>query len=69
VLNLARNYVRLNEWPEWYVVDENTLYDVSDASGRIQTLLGADLKEGVQVAAPARLSVRRHRQPALPGVR
>jgi hypothetical protein len=61
MLNLARNYVRLNEWPEWYVADENTLYDVADASGRVQTLLGSDLKDGVQVAAPARLTVTRHR--------
>ena len=25
-LNFPRNYVRLNEWPEWFTVDENTLY-------------------------------------------
>ena len=25
-LNFAQNYVRLNEWPEWFTVDENTLY-------------------------------------------
>jgi hypothetical protein len=59
MLNFARNYVRLNEWPEWYVVDENTLYDVTEAGGRTQTLLGSDLKDGVQVSAPARLIVRR----------
>ena len=29
VLNLARNYVRLNEFPEWFVVEPNWLYRVS----------------------------------------
>jgi hypothetical protein len=58
VLNFPRNYVRLNEWPEWYVVDENTLYEVRDASGRVQTLLGADLQDGIEISAPARLMVR-----------
>jgi hypothetical protein len=69
MLNLARNYVRLNEWPEWYVVDENTLYDITDATGRTETLLGSDLKDGVQVAAPARWLVRRHSQSAGLGAR
>jgi hypothetical protein len=58
VLNLSRNYVRLNEWPDWYVVDGNTLYEVTGASGREQTLLGSDLKDGVPVSAPARVMVR-----------
>jgi hypothetical protein len=61
--------VRLNEWPEWYVVDENTLYDITDATGRTETLLGSDLKDGVQVAAPGRWVVRRHSQSAGLGAR
>jgi hypothetical protein len=32
VLNLDKNYVRLNEFPEWFVVDENTLYRVHPAA-------------------------------------
>ena len=32
VLNLDRNYVRLNEFPEWFVVDENTLYRLRPAA-------------------------------------
>ena len=32
-LNFDRNYVRLNEWPEWFTVDENTLYRVTDGAG------------------------------------
>ena len=54
VMNLARNYVRVNEWPEWYTVDENTLYTVRDASGREQIVTGSDLKDGLEVAAPGR---------------
>jgi hypothetical protein len=53
MLNLARNYVRLNEWPEWYVVDENMLYDVTGASGRTETLLESDLKDGAGRGAGA----------------
>jgi hypothetical protein len=49
----------LNEWPEWFPVDENTLYDVTDGSGRTEALLGSDLKDGLPVAAPGRWTVRR----------
>ena len=59
IMNFDRNYVRLNEWPEWFVVDENSLYDVRDAAGRVETRLGSDLIDGVPVTAPARLTVRR----------
>jgi hypothetical protein len=49
VLNLDRNYVRLNEFPEWFVVDENTLYRLSpaaDASGGM-VRVGSELIEGI----------------------
>jgi hypothetical protein len=59
VMNLDRNYVRLNEWPEWSPLDENTLYEIRDGAGRTQTLLGSDLIDGVYITAPARLEVRR----------
>jgi len=58
-INLDRNYVRLNEWPEWFPVDENTFYDIVDASGRRQTQLGSDLKDGLRVTAPGRWVVRK----------
>lgn len=45
VLNFDRNYVRLNEFPEWYTVDENTLYRVGD-----RILLGSELIEGIELA-------------------
>jgi hypothetical protein len=49
VLNLDRDYVRLNEFPEWYVVDENTLYRLrSDARELIA--LGSELIEGIEMA-------------------
>ena len=54
VMNFDRNYVRLNEWPEWYVVDENTLYRVTDADGKERILLGSELINGIPVTAPGR---------------
>ena len=33
-LNFDRDYVRLNEWPEWFTVDENRLYRVTDGAGQ-----------------------------------
>ncbi len=45
VLNFDRNYVRLNEFPEWFTVDENTLYRLRGAKERI--LLGSELIAGV----------------------
>jgi len=59
IMNLDRNYVRLNEWPEWSPLDENALYDVRDGAGRTQVLLGSDLIDGLRVTTPARLEVRR----------
>jgi hypothetical protein len=56
-LNLRKNYVRLNEWPEWFTVDENTLYRVTDAAGRDEVRLGSELKDGIEVAGPVRLTV------------
>jgi hypothetical protein len=48
VLNFDRNYVRLNEFPEWYTVDENTLYRVrAAAGGGERVLLGSELIGGI----------------------
>ena len=61
VLNLDRNYVRLNEFPEWFVADETTLYALKPAAGgEALVRLGAELVAGVELApgewivAPAR---------------
>jgi hypothetical protein len=56
-LNFARNYVRLNEWPEWFTVDENTLYRLTDAGGRTEVRLGSELKDGIDVAGSGRWAV------------
>jgi hypothetical protein len=53
VLNLDRNYVRLNEFPEWFVVSENALYRLrpADSASREMVRLGSELIEGVELAA------------------
>ena len=45
ILNLDRNYVRLNEFPEWFVVEENTLYRLARRGGASSPLvrLGSEL--------------------------
>ena len=60
-LNFARNYVRLNEWPEWYTVDENTLYRLTDAAGKEIVRLGSDLEDGIEVAGSGRWIVEQAR--------
>lgn len=53
IFNLPINLVRLNETPEWFVVDENLLYEVSSvinskvSSSRIY--LGSELKNGISL--------------------
>lgn len=52
VLNFEKNYVRLNEFPEWFTVDENRLYRLrparSENSARVW--LGSELIAGVDMA-------------------
>lgn len=60
-LNYTKNYVRLNEWPEWFTVDETSLYTVTDAAGAATQRLGADLVDGVPVAGSGRFIVERAR--------
>jgi hypothetical protein len=52
VLNFSRNWVRLNEFPEWYTVEENTLYSLRPAAGGApeRVLLGSELIAGIQLA-------------------
>ena len=49
VLNFAQNYVRLNEFPEWFTVDENHLYRLRGA-GAEQIRLGSELIAGIELA-------------------
>ena len=46
--------MRLNEWPEWFTVDENTLYRLTDAAGKEIVRLGSELKDGIEVAGSGR---------------
>jgi hypothetical protein len=39
----------LNEFPEWFTVDENTLYRVSGPGGE-QVRLGSELIQGISLA-------------------
>jgi hypothetical protein len=45
-LNFGKNYVRLNEFPEWFTVDENTLYRLSRGKEE-RIMLGSELIAGV----------------------
>lgn len=53
VVNFGKNYVRLNEFPEWYAVDENTLYRLRPGRGgeEERVLLGSELIQGVMLDA------------------
>jgi hypothetical protein len=55
VMNFDQNYVRLNEFPEWYTVDENTLYRVRSGN-REFVRLGSELIAGI-VSEPGEWTV------------
>ena len=66
VINYRKNYVRLNEWPEWWTVDENRLYSITGLAGN-QTpaiRLGSELKEGIAIELGAGQTVHLTVQPA-----
>jgi hypothetical protein len=51
-LNFQQNYVRLNEFPEWFTVDENTRYHLTrrDGGGQ-QVRIGSELAAGVSLGS------------------
>ena len=51
VLNLQQNLVRLNEFPEWFTVDENTLYRIGRAGTPGEIRLGSELIAGITLEA------------------
>jgi hypothetical protein len=53
VMNFTLNYVRLNEFPEWFTVDENHLYRLRSATSQVDEVvrLGSELIAGVELAA------------------
>ena len=49
-LRLDRNYVRLNEFPEWFTVDENRLYELRRQGASAARLrLGSELIAGIDM--------------------
>ena len=51
VLNLQKNLVRLNEFPEWFTVDENSLYRIGRAGTPGEIRLGSELIAGIALGA------------------
>jgi hypothetical protein len=47
VMNLEKNLVRLNEFPEWFTADENTLYRIGRGGTPGQVRLGSELIAGI----------------------
>jgi hypothetical protein len=54
IIGYQKNYARLNEWPEWFTVNENSLYRISDPDTAGEEIrLGSELKEGLPLSVPA----------------
>ncbi len=51
VMNLDQNYVRLNEFPEWFTVDENTLYRIGRPGTPGDVRVGSELIAGITLDA------------------
>jgi hypothetical protein len=62
VLNFDKNYVRLNEFPEWFTVDENRLYRLRDAGSAERIALGSELVAGI-VMHPGKWTVEPFQPP------
>ncbi|MBI4907524.1 MAG: hypothetical protein HY820_28115 [Acidobacteria bacterium] len=58
--NMAGNYPRLNEWPEWFTVEPGSAYDISVNGGPPRRYLGFELRTGlpVTVAGGEQLRIR-----------
>jgi hypothetical protein len=50
VLHFTGNFVRLNEFPEWFTIDENRTYRLSRDGGETIERLGSELIEGVSMS-------------------
>jgi hypothetical protein len=49
VMNLQQNLVRLNEFPEWFTVDENSLYRIGHPGTVGEIRLGSELIDGIML--------------------
>jgi hypothetical protein len=52
-LHLPINYPRLNEWPEWFVVEHDRRYEVSVGGAASFVRLGAELVQGLPLSLRA----------------
>ena len=48
--NMAVNYTRLNEFPEWFTVEQDGIYRVEVNGGAPRRLLGAELARGIPLS-------------------
>ncbi len=49
--NMALNYPRLNEWPEWFTVEHDSIYQVQVENGTPRDYIGSDLISGIPLSA------------------
>ncbi len=63
--NLSVNYTRLNEFPEWYTVEQDKLYSL-DINGKQEVYTGGELVRGIPVESNSGESLVIHVS-ALPG--
>lgn len=60
--NMAQNYPRLNEWPEWFTVEPGRLYEVTVNGAEPQRMFGFELRKGLPLSVPggrqARVEIR-----------
>lgn len=57
---MPARYVRLNEWPEWFTIDdEAAAYELRLDDGTTRRVSGAELVAGLPVTAPFELRIRR----------
>lgn len=60
--NMARNYPRLNEWPEWFTVQHDAAYEVRINDNSPRRYFGFELRQGLPITAhptePLRITVK-----------
>lgn len=50
--NMARNYPRLNEWPEWFTVEPGKSYEVAINGAPARRYFGFELRDGIPLTVP-----------------
>jgi hypothetical protein len=66
--HMARNYPRLNEWPEWYTIQQDRFYTLRVEEGAERKLLGADLVAGLPLELPAASTLMLRVEPTTPPI-